>query len=137
MKSLKLMLMLAAHYDLEIKQLDFVTAFLNAHLTEEIYIRIPQGYQGHLGKHIEEGMVLKLNKALYGLKQAPREWYQLIAKTLDRLGYISSPIDEGLFVKRVGSRRIWLTLYVDDTLAMYASKPIKSCGGPQPVTKAV
>jgi len=116
MKSMKLMLLLAAQYDLEIKQLDYVTAFLNAKLAEDIYIRVPQGYDR---AGIAPGMVLKLNKALYGLKQAPREWYQLLAKTLNRLGYIASPMDEGLFMKKVGNRRVWLTLYVDDTLAFF------------------
>ena len=119
MKSIKLMLLLAAHYDLEIKQLDYVTAFLNASLKEDIYIRIPQGYHRH---HIAPGMVLKLNKALYGLKQAPREWYKLLAKTLNKLGYHASPMDEGLFMKKVGNKRIWLTLYVDDTLVFYSKE---------------
>ncbi len=37
--SLRLILALAAQYDLELEQMDFVTAFLNGDLTEEIYVK--------------------------------------------------------------------------------------------------
>jgi hypothetical protein len=117
-KSIKLLLALAAQEDLEIKQIDFDTAFLNAELKEDIYIRIPQGYF-KIAEGIKRGMVLKLIKALYGLKQAPREWWMLLDATLKSLGYKVSPIDECLYAKVVSGKRIYLTLYVDDTLAFY------------------
>lgn len=115
MKSIKAILAIAAAQDLEIQQLDFDTAFLNAELKEEIYMKIPQGYQ----KKVPPGMVLKLNRALYGLKQAPREWYKELESMLKSLGYAPSRLDEGLFMKIVEGKRMYLSIYVDDTLAVY------------------
>ncbi|MGZ8925640.1 MAG: reverse transcriptase domain-containing protein, partial [Nitrososphaeraceae archaeon] len=112
-KSLKLLLAIAAQQNLEIKQLDFNTAFLNAILNEDIYVKTPEGYYN------KPNMVLKLNKALYGLKQAPREWWLELDKFLKSLGYISSPIDECLYIKHIDGKTIYLPLYVDDTLAIY------------------
>lgn len=117
-KSIKLLLALAAQEDLEIQQIDFDTAFLNAVLKEDIYIRVPQGYF-KIAKGLKKGMVLKLLKALYGLKQAPREWNQLLDATLKSLGYKVCSLDECLYVKVVDGQRIYLTLYVDDTLAFF------------------
>ncbi len=45
-------------------QMDIDTAFLNAPLTEEIYMLPPEGYPD------ADGYVLKLKKSLYGLKQS-------------------------------------------------------------------
>ena len=117
-KSIKWLLALAAQHDLEIKQIDFDTAFLNADLKEEIYMKIPSGYYH---KDYKPGMVFRLNKALYGLKQAPREWWKTLDKLLLTLGYRSSPLDECLYLKIVDGKRIYLAVYVDDTIAVYPS----------------
>ena len=67
-KTIRLLISLAAQNHWQIHQLDIKSAFLNGYLEEEVYIEQPKGYvtQG------QEDKVLKLNKALYGLKQAPR-----------------------------------------------------------------
>jgi hypothetical protein len=62
---------------------------------------------------------LKLKKALYGLKQAPRCWNKNIEKFFNTLGYYASPLDECLYQKIVGEHRIYLILYVDDTIVIY------------------
>ena len=59
-----------------IHQLDVKTAFLNANLSEEIFIEIPDGHKEQPGK------ILKLNKALYGLKQSPRQWNETLHEFL-------------------------------------------------------
>ena len=114
-KSIKYLLAIAAQENLEIKQMDFDTAFLNAELKELIFMKVPEGY-----KHkVPLGYVLKLNRALYGLKQAPREWYLKLQSSLEKLGYHSSYLDEGLFMKIVNGKRIYLSIYVDDTIAIF------------------
>ena len=115
-RSIKLLLAIAAQDDLEIKQIDFDTAFLNAELQEDIYMKIPEGYDA---SSLPIGTVLKLIKALYGLRQAPREWWLKLNSTLESLGYQSIDIDLGLYMKVVDGHRIYLTVYVDDTLAIY------------------
>lgn len=120
MKSIKTMLALAVDLDLEIKQIDYDTAFLNANLQEDVYVKLPDGYTV-LDKHNTKA--LKLNKALYGLKQAPREWYLELHAVLLQLTYNSSPLDECLYVKTVhigdNIYYMYLSVYVDDTLAFY------------------
>jgi hypothetical protein len=65
-------------------------------------------------------LVWRLHKALYGLKQAPRQWHQQVMSTLVDLGYESTIADPCILVKRMdGYPPIFLTLYVDDTLAVY------------------
>lgn len=119
MKTLKLMFRLAAAEDWEIKQLDFDTAFLNAELEEEIYIRPPEGYEPTLkGKNV----VLKLQRALYGLKQASREWWITLDKLLVSLGYRSSPQDESLYYKKSGTAYIFISVYVDDMAIFYPKR---------------
>ena len=115
-KSIKWLLALAAQHDLEIKQIDFDTAFLNAELKEEVYMKLPPGY---FPKGYTKETVWRLLRALYGLKQAPREWWKKLGKALNELGYYASELDESVYMKIVDDKRIYLTLYVDDTLAFY------------------
>jgi hypothetical protein len=51
-------------------QLDVVTAFLEADIEEEIYMRQLEGFR-HTDINGEERVCL-LKRSLYGLKQAPR-----------------------------------------------------------------
>ena len=66
--SLRIILALVAHFDLELQQMDVKTAFLNGDLEEEVYMKQPKGFPSSDGEHL----VCKLNKSIYGLKQASR-----------------------------------------------------------------
>ena len=48
--------------------MDVDSAFLNAEIKEEIYLKQPQGFE-EWGPNGEE-LVCRLNKSIYGLKQA-------------------------------------------------------------------
>eukprot|EP00873_Tetraselmis_striata_P017148 jgi/Tetstr1/437412/TSEL_026094.t1 len=87
LSTLRTCLAVAAARGMHIHQIDIETAFLNASLKEEIYMRQPKG--------AEDGTdnVLRLLKSIYGLKQASREWYELIHKTLTGLGLARSNSD--------------------------------------------
>ncbi len=52
--------------------MDAVTAFLNAPIEDELYVRVPEGFQ------YKPGTVLRLRRAIYGLKQAHRAWNQML-----------------------------------------------------------
>ena len=82
-KSVRVLLALAAHLDLELLSDDVKTAYLNAEMDEEIYMRQPTGFvaQG------QEGKVWRLLKALYGLKQAGRCWNKDIHAELVNIGF--------------------------------------------------
>ena len=77
--------------------MDVKTAFLNADLSEEIYLSLPEGYRTYDNNNKE--LVWKLNKALYGLKQAPRAWWQTCHKVLtEKLGFKRVSEEYGLYV---------------------------------------
>ncbi|CAN0562946.1 unnamed protein product, partial [Laminaria digitata] len=68
LQSIRMVLAIAAEYNLECWQLDYNTAFLNADVTEEVYVKMAPGYE----KFDENGvpLVMRLLKSLYGLRQS-------------------------------------------------------------------
>jgi hypothetical protein len=76
--SLKIIMALAAPYDLELHQMDVKTTFLNGNLLENVYMAQPKGF-AMKGK---EHMRCHLRKFIYGLKQASRQWYLKIDETI-------------------------------------------------------
>ncbi|GJS83524.1 retrovirus-related pol polyprotein from transposon TNT 1-94 [Tanacetum coccineum] len=67
--SLRIVMALVAHYDLELHQMDVKTAFLNGDLQEDVYMTQPEGFVVKGKEH----MVCKLKRSVYGLKQASRQ----------------------------------------------------------------
>ena len=61
----KILLALAAHYNLDVYQIDVKSAFLHEDLDKEIYLALPDSFQAG------GDVVCKLLKFLYDLKQAP------------------------------------------------------------------
>ncbi|MBW0491873.1 hypothetical protein O181_031588 [Austropuccinia psidii MF-1] len=70
LNSLRTLIAFASKNNLEFHQIDIKSAFLNAELTETIYLAIPQGLNED-----QRHKCLRLRKAIYGLKQAPLAWY--------------------------------------------------------------
>ncbi|KAK0598554.1 hypothetical protein LWI29_035807 [Acer saccharum] len=112
LKSIRILLSIAASLDLEIWQMDVKTAFLNGSLDESIYMMQPEGF-------IEKGQVdkvCKLQKSIYGLKQASRSWNIRFDQAVKGFGFIQNP-DEPCVYKRIkGDKLVFLILYVDDIL---------------------
>ena len=74
--------------------MDVKNAFINEDLSEEVYMQPPHGL------FVESNKVCHLQRALYGLKQAPQAWFAKFSSTIFRLGYIASPYDSALFLRR-------------------------------------
>ena len=70
LKSVRIMLAIAAFHDYEIWQMDVKTAFLNGFLEEELYMMQPEGFVDPKGAN----KVCKLQGSIYGLVQASRSW---------------------------------------------------------------
>ncbi len=68
--TLRVPLALACHHDLEIEQMDVVSAFSHADVVSDIYMEQPEGY--HVPSSIGIRLVCKLDKTLYGIREAPR-----------------------------------------------------------------
>nr|GEX75008.1 retrotransposon protein, putative, Ty1-copia subclass [Tanacetum cinerariifolium] len=69
-RAIRILIAIATYYDYEIWQMDIKTAFLNGHLSEEVYMEQLEGfvnpkYPNH---------VCKLKRFIYGLKQASRSF---------------------------------------------------------------
>lgn len=78
--SIRTVLALSAHLDLELDQIDIKGAYLNGTLTDDevIYMRQPPGFES--SEHPKK--VCRLRKTLYGLKQSGRHWYQKLVEIL-------------------------------------------------------
>ena len=68
LKSVRIMLGIAAFFDYEIWQMDVKTAFLNGFLKEELYMMQTDGFVDP--KNSNE--ICKLQRSIYGLLQASR-----------------------------------------------------------------
>ncbi|KAH9671727.1 hypothetical protein KPL70_017462 [Citrus sinensis] len=112
LKSIRILLSIAAMLDYEIWQMDVKTAFLNGHLEENIYMQQPDGFI----QKGQEHMVCKLQKSIYGLKQASRSWNIRFDQAIKSFGFIQN-IDEPCVYKKIQEKSVaFLILYVDDIL---------------------
>lgn len=114
--SLRVVLALVTHLDLEMLQFDVRMAFLYGDLDETIYMKIPEGLTA------DENIVYKLNKSLYGLKQAPRCWNRKFHEFLDRFNFRTSPADKCIYTGVTDGHTVYLALFVDDGLIASESR---------------
>ncbi|KAK2067943.1 hypothetical protein P8C59_001642 [Phyllachora maydis] len=123
----RILLAIGAVLDWEIEQADFIGAFLNSALREEIYMEIPKGlldlaasnkaiYKLLLkyGYNPSTPNIIKLSKALYSLKQSPREWQDKLKILLKSLGYLPLISDPGVFYNAKTCH--FIVTYIDDCL---------------------
>ena len=69
MSSVRILFAVAAIKDLEVHQMNVVTAFLTEDLDEEIYMKQSEGFEVEDG---DEDLICLFEKSLYELKQAAR-----------------------------------------------------------------
>jgi len=108
--TIRTVLAFAAAQDMNIHQLDIVTAFLGAPLDAVIYL------------WLRCCMIVRLLHSIYGLKQSPRQWFGTFHEFLLSINLKQSTVDHGLYLTPAGG---YLLLYVDD---------IVLCGTPDEVT---
>ncbi|KAF3666872.1 hypothetical protein FXO37_10327 [Capsicum annuum] len=109
---IRMLIALAAVYDLQIHQMDVKTAFLNGDLEEKIYMEQPEGFVVP-GK---ENKVCRLIKSLYGLKQAPKQWHAKFNQTMLANGFKINEYDKCVYIKDTPNYQVVVCLYVDDML---------------------
>ncbi|KAI0997251.1 hypothetical protein K3495_g10934 [Podosphaera aphanis] len=100
---------IANYFDLELKQYDIPTAFLNAKLNRKLYAETPDGLKS------SERNFLEVLLALYGLKESPLLWYETLKRSLIELGLRTVPGFPCLYTNS------WLILFVcvDDIAMAY------------------
>ena len=106
--------------------MDVITAFLQAHLTEVIYMKQPEKYEkfGPNG----EVYVCRLKWALYGLKQAGRNWHLRLSDWLLKNRFKQSTVDSCLFIKEMENKSKFFTIaiYVDDLIIFDNDKNVRA-----------
>jgi hypothetical protein len=75
-KSVRILVAIAAYYDYEIWEMDVKTAFLKGMLTQDVHMVHPKGFVDLA----RAGKVCKLQHSIYGLKQASRSWNHQFVK---------------------------------------------------------
>lgn len=111
--TIRLLLALAAQYNLGIELLDVETAFLNGDLKEHVLMEQPDGFKARG----EEHKVYKLHKAVYGLKQSAKSWNEKInGVLLNKLQFKRMASEPCVYYKGQGEDLIIIALYVDDII---------------------
>jgi hypothetical protein len=114
LSTIRCLLACAAQLQCGVQQMDIKTAYLNAEIDEEIYMRQPEGFT-KTGKQGQQ-LVCKLHKSIYGLKQSGRNWYHTISSYLYSLGFNPSINGPCLFVKVTGGTYYYVCIWVDDII---------------------
>jgi hypothetical protein len=112
LKSVWILLAIAAYFDYEIWQMDVKVTFLNGNLTEDVYMTQPEGFVDP--KNV--GKICKLQKSIYGLKQASGSWNMRFDEVVKVFGFIRNVEEPCVYKKVSGSAVVFLILYVDDIL---------------------
>ena len=112
LKSVRIMLAIAAYFDYEIWQMDVKMAFLNAFLEEELYMMQPKGFVDPENAD----KVCKLQRSIYGLVEASRSWNKRFDEVIKAFEFIQVYGEACIYKKVSGSSIAFLILYVDDIL---------------------
>jgi hypothetical protein len=100
MLTVRLILAIAKIHKLDSKAIDFVLAFPQADLEEDIWMDLPIGFQvdGQTEADSDRHYLLKLRSNLYGLKQASYNWYEKLKQSLINRNFKPSDIHEWAIV---------------------------------------
>ena len=105
LKSLWIMLSIAAFYDYEIWQMDVKTTFLNGFLKEELYMMQLEGFDPK-----NANKVCKLQRSIYGLVQASRSWNIRFDEMIKTFGFMQTYGEACIYKKVSGSSVAFLIL---------------------------
>ncbi|GJS05794.1 retrotransposon protein, putative, ty1-copia subclass [Tanacetum coccineum] len=112
--AIRILIVIAAFYDYEIWQMDVKIAFLNGHLSEEVYMVQPEGFVNPKYPN----RVCKLKHSIYRLKQASRQCNKRFDDEIKKFGFTQNRDEPCVYKKANGSNVTFLILYVDDILIM-------------------
>lgn len=115
--SVTLIISLAVEHNLFLHQMDVSTAYLNSELSEEVYMKQPDGFAN---KH--HGKVLRLKKSLYGLKQSGREWNAKLDAVLRKLHFVPCASEPCVYTRNEEDNFNIIAVYVDDLLIASSCK---------------
>ena len=103
LKSVQIMLAIAAFYDYKIWQMDVKTTFLNG-FKEELYMIQPEGFVNPKGAN----KICKLQRSIYGLVQASQSWNIHFDKLIKAYSFIQTCGEAFIYKKVSGSTTTFL-----------------------------
>ena len=119
-----MMLAIVAKLDNEMHMLDVRTAFLNADVEEDAFIKMAPGYETN--KKAGVLLVMKLTKSLYGPRQSPKNWFGAIDVELTVIDFRPLKSDPCVYIYEDETCFAVLKLYVEGILFFSASKTLLS-----------
>ena len=122
-QSICMALATAASEEWKVLRLDVQTAFLNVEVQEEVYVRIPPGYES-LDATPGRPKVTKLEKSLYGLRRSPRTCFNTTDDSLRDIGFTATASDPCVYIFDSDDNLNVLTMYVDDLLLLGGNTPL-------------
>ena len=122
LQSIRMMLAIAVELDYEVHMLDVQTAFLNADVEEDVFIKMAPSYETNDEAGVPLGM--KSKKRLYGLRRCLKNWFSTMDIELAVIGFRPLKSDPCVYVYEDETGFVVLTLYVDDIMFLSASKPL-------------
>ena len=111
---------LAVHKDIKLHQMDVKTAFLNGELSEEVFMKQPEGFV----KEGEKDLVCRLKKSIYGLKQSPCCWNTALDSHLKKIKFVQTKADPCIYVFKDKTETVIIAVYVDILIAGTSNKKI-------------
>ena len=115
-KTMRILLAIAARDNVNVLQYDVSAAFLHAKLEHDVYIEQPEGYDDP--RYPRDKYIYKLKRAMYGLKNAGYEWSKHFMNILRNLGFVQNTKDDCLWTFRKGTSYIHYLFHVDDIMAV-------------------
>lgn len=106
--SFRILLCIILKHNLFVRQFDVRTAFLNAKLSEKIYMCQAPGFEDGTER------VYLLNRALYGLKQAALLWYNEVHSYLVDFGFERLESESCIFKLVKDGELCLIGLFIDD-----------------------
>ena len=116
---------IAARERRKVRVIDFVGAYLNAYLKEEvlmvldpicsaILMKVDPTYEEYLDEN--GSITVKLIKALYGCIESALLWYEHLSNSLLEIGFKQNPQDLCVFNLGEGENQCTFCVYVDDAM---------------------
>ena len=94
--------------------MDDVTSYLYGSLENDIYMKIPRGFNLSNKANSKDGCSIKLNKTFYWLKQTGHVWYNFLIEYLLKERYKNDPLYPCIYMKILENEFAIIIVYVDD-----------------------
>lgn len=111
MGTIRLFLQIAEDKNLPVHQMDVYNTFLHGDLNEEVYMKLPPGFQT-----TDPSKVCRLRKSIYSLKQVPRCWFGKLHSALSAYDFEQFLSDYSLFTYEEQGSQLNILVYVDDMI---------------------